>query len=618
MAMRQLLWGVVLAGAGLWLGGCSDVEKSGCKNLIGDECIPVPPEGTMTATPNPAVEGKTVRFQVHITDPNPEETINCLLDPEGDGSFQLTIDCKGSRDYIFQETGTFKSAVQATDGQGQTIVRTVDLVIAHAADGVPVTEFKLLDSARLPVTGATVCVIQANTSSCDSDITITETGTAGTYMASPALPRDTPDANNFKLQVTQGATTPVTVVLEVRVDNDNVPAAVTFITPFDCSDPAECADANAQGNGGTIATLSGVVTNADGQPVANAQVSISGGNTTGGPYSTVFTNDLGQYDLLINVGSNLTSAIANSSLLIFAEGFNPVVSQFSVTPRHFFGLNFSIEPIVDAPVRFFRETFEPESATSNLWSVSGGLANGGGDLDTKWQLITNADSVENKLVSAGCVLLAPGDTSSALLPNPAEGTRAYWYGNKSTGSFIGILADVDDSGDGSTVDKCTRQPGDPADPLIPSGGTSESEHSGSLTSPPIDLTGASSPVRLTLKTFWEIESVNPNSGGYDFMSIFTSTDDGATFDLVGRLNPLSDPVGGGDRSGKPYSNTGFNAPPTWVQQETFVLPDVAGKVIRLRFSFDTNDALYNGFRGWMIDDVIIEPGQGTLGDVDDN
>jgi hypothetical protein len=456
-------------------------------------------------------------------------------------------------------------------------------VVDHAPNGAPITSFKLLDAARRPVTGATVCVIPSGAGACDATFVVTESSTPGTYQAAPALPQDDPSAKNFKLQLIQGVKAPVTLTLDVRVDNDNVPGAVTFITPFDCLDPLNCTDAAAQ-SGGTIATLSGVV-QSGGAPVANAQVSISGGNVTGGPYSTVFTNAQGQFDLLINVGSNLTAAIANSTLLIFADGFSEVVSQFSVTPRHFFGLNFEIEPLSAPPVRHFRETFEADSNTVSQWVAEGGLTSGAADTHTKWQLVSASENIVN--VNFGtCVGLAPGDLTGGKLPATVQGQRAYWYGQKSTGSFIGDAA-------------C--------------GGTNSK---GTLTSPLISLAGTSNPLRLTFKTFWEIESVNPNSSGFDLMRVLISTDGGTTFDQVGKLNPLTDPVGGNPRDQKPYTNTGFNSPPLWIQQETFALPNVAGQNVILRFEFDTNDGLYNEFRGWMIDDIIIEPGQGTLGDVD--
>jgi len=169
---------------------------------------------------------------------------------------------------------------------------------------------------------------------------------------------------------------------------------------------------------------------------------------------------------------------------------------------------------------------------------------------------------------------------SGKLPIPHSGVAAWWYGEDSTGTFIGNDFD-------------RTQP-----PL--SGGTSRKANSGTLISPPIDLTKTAT-ATLTFYTWWEIEGVN--SDQFDVMLVEVSVDGGISFQLLGSgaLNPLNDPNGA---SWKAYSSGGLGIPAVWTNQ-LFDLTPFIGKVVLLRFRFETGDQRYNGFRGWFIDDVSV-------------
>lgn len=569
-----LIFGVL--GAGL-LGACGKHDGQVC-TLFSEECEQVappvpnqPPTGSLSVQPATTIEGAPVVFTVAITDPEGDTPLTCALDPEGDGSFQLPVGCTGTAQFTYQSTGAFAATVRAIDAEDAVTTVSTTVTITDAPAGIAVSEVRLLQAYRVPLTGAEVCVYQVPLTSCAFEPGTTD----GNGVIAIAIP-----AGTYKMVIRRDTT----ITLDVEVDTDNASARLTMITPFDCSQGA-CTNVSAEA---TFATLQGVVRSlADNSPIANAQVSISGGNATGGPYSTAFTDASGEYTLTINVGGDATliQALTNSTLRLLAPGFAEINSQFSVTPRHFAGLNFFLDPNAPAPVVLFRETFETTSTTAAGWAVEGG--DGG---QTFWQLHTAGAGIVNTLVPQ-YVSLAPNDTSGAALPDPAEGSRAYWYGGATTGSFVGTQINGD---------------------VALSGGTSEDPHDGRLTSPPINLSGVSGPVRLTFKTFWEIESVNPNNSGFDLLNVYMAGNDGV-FTLVGRLNPLSDPAGGGNRAPLPYSSIGFNAAPLWVQTETIALPGAAGNsLLRLRFEFDTRDGLYNGFRGWLIDDIVIEPGQGSL------
>ncbi|RXY96679.1 hypothetical protein, partial [Klebsiella pneumoniae] len=132
------------------------------------------------------------------------------------------------------------------------------------------------------------------------------------------------------------------------------------------------------------------------------------------------------------------------------------------------------------------------------------------------------------------------------------------------------------------------------------GGTSERAYYGTLTSPVIDLSTTQKPISLSFKTWWEIESVNPSSRGYDAMDVEVSVN-GGEFKKLARLNPLSDPQTDYNRWSIPFSNFGFNLAPQFAQQEAISLDEYAGQSnVKIRFKFDTVDQYYNAYRGWII------------------
>jgi hypothetical protein len=188
-------------------------------------------------------------------------------------------------------------------------------------------------------------------------------------------------------------------------------------------------------------------------------------------------------------------------------------------------------------------------------------------------------SIQNSNFTSQYVQLAPNDNTNGFIPNAYGGMYCAWYGQESTGSFIGE-ASIGQS--------------------VGSGGTSVSYNEGYMLSPEIPLTNLSQ-ASLSFWTWFEIESVNPNASGFDVMEVFVVS--GGTETSLGRLNPFSDPVLD-DRAALPFTSGGFNKAPLWVFVE-YDLTDFVGSIIQLKFTFDTRDALYNGFRGWLVDDVLV-------------
>ncbi|WP_322406978.1 S8 family serine peptidase [Idiomarina sp. PL1-037] len=325
-----------------------------------------------------------------------------------------------------------------------------------------------------------------------------------------------------------------------------------------------------------VGSIAGIVTDANGEVLPNATVRISGGEQTNGFFASASTDQDGYYAItniskLDSSGEPIKSFFMESS----ANGYmRAELSEVIVLAAKERTENFTLEAIPEPePGDVY---FGDDGETADAGWLASGLWN-------RYDFGNN-DPV-NTLVDSGYVSLAPDEEGpQAALPE-VYGDFAWWYGSEATGTFIGTQ----------------REPDQPL-----SGGRSVEPNSGSLTSPEIDLTNANSPV-LSFETWWEIESVNPNESGFDLMEVMLSTDGGQSFTVVRKLNPYVDP-NDAEREPKPFSSAGFNRKPVWVS-ELMDLSEYVGQSIVLRFNFRTNDTLYNGFRGWIIDDVMVYEAQ---------
>jgi hypothetical protein len=182
--------------------------------------------------------------------------------------------------------------------------------------------------------------------------------------------------------------------------------------------------------------------------------------------------------------------------------------------------------------------------------------------------------------------LAPGDASGGALPAPFGGARALWFGSDASGNFAGTLANESQDG-----------------------GTSAEPRSGVASSPEFYVPSSGS-VALVFRSWFEIESVNPSH--YDVMDV-TVREVGTELSATKRLNPETDPAETDppvSRARTPLTADGLNAPPSWTL-ETLDLSALKGKRVVVTFSFDTGDQNYNGFRGWIVDDVAIQVAAGV-------
>ena len=162
----------------------------------------------------------------------------------------------------------------------------------------------------------------------------------------------------------------------------------------------------------------------------------------------------------------------------------------------------------------------------------------------------------------------------------------------------GVLVFSDDTlgtpGEGTFVAPWDTSASTPLD-----GGISSQPVDGDAVLPQLDLTGASSAV-LSMWTWFEIESVDPAPDQFDAMLVQASTD-GVVFNTVGFAGPAVDYNGNPDQ---PATSGGFNLPGKWVRQ-VYDLSSYAGQNVWVRLRFQSNDNLYNAFRGWFVDSLLV-------------
>lgn len=412
--------------------------------------------------------------------------------------------------------------------------------------------------------------------------------------------------------------------------------AVPVITDED-GDVTELPDTN------ILIAISGVIYSDEGV-VSNAQVSLSGGSLTNGSIVATMTDEDGFYSIVANVNKDKISALKNASLQIVAEGFERlnVSAQDFTEFSAYSGINLKLSPTNEsASLLVYEENFEILSAQAacGAWTsealeidsleegapneAASALLAGNTVLPSLWHSHDSGLDIINQAYVQGLVLLAPNDTSEAKVPDPIEGNKACWYGSSATdGSLVqgNILNEASEDQtlvDGVPVGNPNGEPQEVPELAklaedILNGGTSTRAHAGALISPRMDFSSETAPLALSFKTWWEIEAVNPNELGYDLMSVEYQIEGEETWNTFVRLNPLTDPQGFKNKAALPFSNGGFNLAPFWVEQAPISLNRLAGKVFKLRFTFSTEDHLYNGFRGWLIDDVKISKQEGTF------
>jgi len=352
-----------------------------------------------------------------------------------------------------------------------------------------------------------------------------------------------------------------------------------------------------------LASISGHIRDDnDGEPIPGAQATLDGGSTTGGVIQARITDEHGHYCFYAvptYQQDNWTVHAFHPEYI--PEDLDDVPSeQNKSTPQ----VDFDLTPLTaDA---LWRENFESgpsnvgtqkdwyyDSVISDSWSGDGTTTYHGQHRasDVLWRVWDPiSDPAQCIFYTNGISQLPPDDTSEGWIPDPYEGHRYMWYGEE-----------YDDTGgsphSGSFIDEWDGNNG--------GGGTSSNGYNaGWAKSGPIDLTGHDE-LTLSLQSYWEVEAVDP-SIQYDAMDILISTDD-VHWDRLDRLNPLAEPVPDSGNWSKAYTSAGFDQAAVWSPSVIDISSYGGNAEVWIRLDFDTRDPLYNGFRGWIVDDMVIWP-----------
>jgi hypothetical protein len=476
------------------------------------------------------------------------------------------------------------------------------------------SQLSLLDASGKPLSEAQVTISPKNTAGIAVAAVLASNSVQLTADSNGHITFPDLAPGSYTLTITISGVT-VTTTLEIRAENAS--GSSTVAAPLVITDNG----AESLEGQGFFASLSGIIFDADG-PLNNAQIEISGGAATNGAIATATTDNDGHFVLIVNVSLSKLLAIKTATIRISRDGYGTRVIPLDLTQiSALSGLNFSLQAATGNSDALYSENFEQpvsEAACGSWMTISvsqsyTGAGEGPGTLATLnaedapaeatdeelqnlWHSHNAGLNIINQALTNDLVLLAPDDTSAGKVPDPLS-NRACWYGQAASG--------------GVTQGNFLGEPEEPQEEL--DGGTSLTPNGGAIVSPDIDLSAETGPLSLTFRTWWEIEAVNPNENGFDLMTIEYSTDD-IQWTPIARLNPLSDPVGldDQDRAPLPYSNRGYNKAPAWLWQEPIDISDLAGEQIKLRFRFNTQDELYNGFRGWLVDDISIKREAGTF------
>lgn len=311
-----------------------------------------------------------------------------------------------------------------------------------------------------------------------------------------------------------------------------------------------------------VGGVAGIVLDENGLPLQNANLAISAEDEsiTNGYFSSTESGDLGEFYL----GAVPLQSTQEFKVRCLVDGYKTAfISNITIEENEMVTLVFNMVP-ESAQTVIYEEDF-----TGNVsdWHMTG-----------FWHVQQNADIYNSAYPTY--VKLAPNDNSQGRIPNAVNGNKMLWYGEAATGNFMGPQSEYD---------------------YELSGGTGTTSNSGYVLSPEIDLTSLTQ-ASFNFRSWFEIESVNPNMYGFDLMEVIIVAENGDE-DLLARLNPYTDPILS-DRAALPFTSGGFNQAPVWKFEE-FDLINYVGSKIRIKFQFDTRDALYNGFRGWFIDGLRV-------------
>lgn len=316
--------------------------------------------------------------------------------------------------------------------------------------------------------------------------------------------------------------------------------------------------------------ISGIVRDNNGNPFPNANVAISAQeiSLTNGYFASAVSNEDGHF-YIASIPLDKTNEFR---IRCAAQGFETQrITNQIILDNKMLVLELELTQEPQHQILFY-EDFESNQYN---WQKTG-----------FWKTQQN-EAIYNEAYPKH-VKLPPNDLSNGKIPNAFKGTNMAWYGQQSTGNYLGEQSPYDW---GLT------------------GGTSTQPNRGEMISPLINLSTAQS-ASVVFWSWFEIESMNPDGYGFDHMKLYVVEEGSDTPALVGILNPYIIPVLD-DREAMPYTSGGFYQAPVW-RYEEFDLGDYTGSSVQLKFVFDTRDEKHNGFRGWFIDEIMVIEMEGHI------
>ncbi|MCW3058179.1 MAG: hypothetical protein JWO21_2148 [Solirubrobacterales bacterium] len=206
-------------------------------------------------------------------------------------------------------------------------------------------------------------------------------------------------------------------------------------------------------------------------------------------------------------------------------------------------------------------------------------------------------------ITTNLISLPPGETDPGHLPPPVSGTKVAWFGDESSGTHCGTLTEVTENTNNAVGAKNGCETKSDTEET-PGGGATETVQEGELVSPPFSLKNAEK-ADLRFESWFEIGARQPDLS--DIMEVDYTTNEGTEKDPFHwkRLTSLNPPTALAGGAANNYTEQGENTIPSWKAVKVELEPALGKEHVRLRFVFDTWNALSNGFRGWLIDDVSV-------------
>lgn len=432
-----------------------------------------------------------------------------------------------------------------------------------------------------------------------------ETYTATLEVATPrfAVDLDTsvagaPWVSSFDVALSPSAKEPTSALIDLTVDTSGLASGLqqgsidlTWTSPLDGGTtysrnvPISIAVVDATES----FRLYGTVSTAGASFIDEAVVSVE----VNGVSFAATTDEDGSYDFTFDTGG-----LSAADVRFSKSGYESFVTSVDFTTAASRQIDAVLEPLSAADV-LFQEGFESCAAD---WTLDNDGSDGiAGTVDDGLWRCRDAEPIVNEAFLDGFVSPIAGDTSAGTVPTPLSGAHAMWYGSdtprlETPGSERGNFIGVQDPNDA------------PA-----SGGRSVSANSGRLVSPPIDLSTVTA-ARIEGFAWYELESVDIATGQYDQIAVQVYAGDplaGGTLLQSTLLNPPFEPEL--QVPDLPYSSGGQLSPPTWVPFAIDLAPAIGTPDTHIAFAFRTRDGNYNGFRGWLVDDVSVLVGAGPSG-----